>query len=185
MGLEISDRPDAALVRQAKRGQSEAFNALVRRWERKVYSFLAYLTGRPEEAFDMCQEAFLSAYRHLDQLKEPEKFPQWLFRIARNTAHSHARREREEETSLGDLDGIEGASSLRVGEGGRWERGDLRILVEKALAGLPLEQREAIVLKFYQGFKLAEIAEIQGCPVSTAKTRVYSGFEQLRKLIEG
>jgi RNA polymerase sigma-70 factor (ECF subfamily) len=52
-------------------------------------------------------------------------------------------------------------------------------------AGLPLEQREAIVLKFYQGFKLAEIAEIQGCPLSTAKTRVYSGFEQLRKFIVG
>jgi RNA polymerase sigma-70 factor (ECF subfamily) len=71
-----------------------------------------------------------------------------------------------------------------VGEAGQWERGDLKILVEKALAGLPLEQREAIVLKFYQGFKLAEIAEIQGCPVSTTKTRVYSGFEQLRKFIE-
>jgi len=49
---------------------------------------------------------------------------------------------------------------------------------------LTLEQREAIVLKFYQGFKLEEIAEIQGCPVSTAKTRVYAGFERMRKLIE-
>jgi len=184
LGLQISDRPDAALVREAKSGQPEAFNVLVRRWERKVYSFLVYLTGRPEDAFDMCQEAFLSAYRHLGQLKEADKFPQWLFRIARNTAHSHARREREEETSVGDLEATEHSSTVRVGEAGQWERGDLRILVEKALAGLPLEQREAIVLKFYQGFKLAEIAEIQGCPLSTAKTRVYSGFEQLRKLIE-
>jgi RNA polymerase sigma-70 factor (ECF subfamily) len=178
LGLQISDRPDAALVREAMSGQPEAFNVLVRRWERKVYSFLVYLTGRPEDAFDMCQEVFLSGYRHLGQLKDPHKFPQWLFRIARNTAHSHARREREEETSLKDLD-------LAEGEVGQWERGELRILVEKALAGLPLEQREAIVLKFYQGFKLAEIAEIQGCPLSTAKTRVYSGFEQLRKFIVG
>ena len=185
MRFQISDRPDAALVRDAMSGQAEAFNVLVRRWERKVYSFLVYLTGRPEEAFDMCQEVFLSAYRHLGQLKDPEKFPQWLFRIARNTAHSHARREREEGSSLGDFDVAEGSSKVRVGEAGQWQRGDLKILVEKALAGLPLEQREAIVLKFYQGFKLAEIAEIQGCPVSTAKTRVYSGFEQLRKFIEG
>jgi RNA polymerase sigma-70 factor (ECF subfamily) len=165
-------------------GQSEAFNVLVRRWERKVYSFLVYLTGRPEDAFDMCQEVFLSGYRHLGQLKDPDKFPQWLFRIARNTAYSHVRRTREEETSLNDLDGREDSCRARVGETGPWERGDLKILVEKALAVLPLEQREAIVLKFYQGFKLAEIAEIQGCPVSTAKTRVYSGFEQLRKFIE-
>ena len=185
MGLQISDRPDAALVREAMSGQPEAFNVLVRRWERKVYSFLVYLTGRPEDAFDMCQEVFLSAYRHLDQLKDPHKFPQWLFRIARNTAHSHARHEHEEETSLEDLDTVGDSSKLRAGTAGQWERGDLRILVEKALAGLPLEQREAIVLKFYQGFKLAEIAEIQGCPLSTVKTRVYSGFERLRKFIEG
>jgi RNA polymerase sigma-70 factor (ECF subfamily) len=185
LGLEISDRPDAALVREAVRGQPEAFNALVRRWERKVYSFLVYLTGRPEDAFDLCQEVFLSGYRHLGQLKDPHKFPQWLFRIARNAAHSHARRGREEETSLKVLDVAEGSSSLKLGEVGQWERGELRILVEKALAGLPLEQREAIVLKFYQGFKLAEIAEIQGCPLSTAKTRLYSGFEQLRKFIAG
>jgi RNA polymerase sigma-70 factor (ECF subfamily) len=185
LGLQISDRPDAALVRDAMSGQPEAFNVLVRRWERKVYSFLVYLTGRPEDAFDMCQEVFLSGYRHLGQLKDPHKFPQWLFRIARNTAHSHARREHEEETSLKDFDPAEGSSRVKLGEVGQWERGELRILVERALAGLPLEQREAIVLKFYQGFKLAEIAEIQGCPLSTAKTRVYSGFEQLRKFIEG
>jgi RNA polymerase sigma-70 factor (ECF subfamily) len=144
-----------------------------------------YLTGRPEDAFDMCQEAFLSGYRHLGQLKDPHKFPQWLFRIARNTALSHARQEREEETSLKDLDLAEDSSRVRVGEVGQWERGELKILVEKALAELPLEQREVIVLKFYQGFKLAEIAEIQECPLSTSKTRMYSGFEQLRKFIEG
>jgi len=185
LGFQISDRPDTALVGEAMSGHPEAFNALVRRWERKVYSFLVYLTGRPEDAFDMCQEVFLSGYRHLGQLKDPHKFPQWLFRIARNTAHSHARREREGEPGPEDLDAAEGSSNVRLGEAGHWERGELKILVEKALAGLPLDQREAIVLKFYQGFKLAEIAEIQGCPLSTAKTRVYSGFEHLRKIIAG
>lgn len=80
---------------------------------------------------------------------------------------------------------VEAPSSLRLGQTRQWERGDLKILVEKALAELPIEQREAIVLKFFQGFKLSEIAEIQGCPLSTAKTRMYAGFEQLRKLIEG
>ncbi len=184
MRFQLSDRPDAGLVRDAIRGQSEAFNVLVRRWERKVYSFLVYLTGRPEEAFDMCQEVFLSGYRHIRQLKDPDKFPQWLFRIARNTARSQARQNHGGETSLEDFDASEDPSSVRVGEVGQWERGDLKILVEKALAGLPVEQREAIVLKFYQGFKLAEIAEIQGCPLSTAKTRLYAGFEQLKKFIE-
>ena len=184
MATESSDRPDAVLVRDAKGGSPEAFNALVRRWERKVYSFLVYLTGRPDDAFDLCQEVFFSGYRHLDQLKDPDKFPQWLFRIARNAARSQARQAHEAETSLNDFELEEDSSPVRVGEAGRWEHGEMKILVEKALAELTLEQREAIVLKFYQGFKLEEIAEIQGCPVSTAKTRVYAGFERLRKLIE-
>ena len=184
LGIEISDRPDAALVRDAVRGHPEAFNVLVRRWERKIYSFLVYLTGQPEDALDMCQEVFLSGYRHLGQLKDVEKFPQWLFRIARNTARSHARHAHGAETSLDELDPADGSFGARVGEAGEWQQGEMKILVERALATLPLEQREAIVLKFYQGFKLEEIAEIQGCPLSTAKTRMYSGFERLRKLIE-
>jgi len=185
LGLEISDRPDGALIRDVMGGQPEAFNVLVRRWERKIYSFLVYLTGRPEDAFDMCQEVFLSSYRNLRQLKDPQKFPQWLFRIARNTAYSHARKEHHEETSLDDVEPAGDSPHVKVGETGQWKTGELKILVEKALAELPFEQREAIVLKFYQGFKLAEIAEIQGCPLSTAKTRMHSGFEQLRRLIEG
>ena len=184
MGREISDLPDAVLVRDAKSGSPEAFNALVRRWERKIYSFLVYLTGRPDDAFDLCQEVFLSGYRHLGQLKDPEKFSQWLFRIARNTARSEARRGQEAATSLNDVEPAEDSSPVRVGAVSGWAQGETKILVERALAELPLEQREAIVLKFYQGFKLEEIAEIQNCPVSTAKTRVYSGFERLRKLIE-
>ena len=183
MALPISDRSDAWLVREAMGGQPEAFNVLVRRWERKVYSYLVHLTGRPEDAFDLCQEAFISGFRNLRQLKEPEKFRPWLFRIAHNTAHSHARTARQEEAGLKALDPPGDTPPLRVGAGGPWEQGELKILVQKALAELPAEQREAIILKFYQGFKLAEIAEIQDCPLSTAKTRVYSGFEQLKRIM--
>ncbi len=180
----ISDRPDASLVRAVLTGEPEAFNVLVRRWERKIYSYLVYLTGRSEDAFDMCQEVFISSYRNLPRLKDPEKFRQWLFRIAHNTAHSHTREVRHEQAGIGQLAPAVDLPAVRVGDHGPWEQGELKILVEKALAELPVEQREAIVLKFYQGFKLAEIAEIQGCPLSTAKTRVYSAFEQLKKFIE-
>jgi RNA polymerase sigma-70 factor (ECF subfamily) len=183
--MSISDRPDAAVVREAMNGRPEAFNVLVRRWERKVYTFLVYLTGRPEDAFDMCQEVFLSGYRHIRQLKDPQKFPQWLFRIARNTALSHARQQRVAEAPLEETDAAEAPSRISLGQAGQWERGELKILVERALADLAVEQREAIVLKFFQGFNLSEIAEIQGCPLSTAKTRMYAGFEHLRKVIEG
>lgn len=181
---EISDRPDASLVRAVLAGEPEAFNVLVRRWERKIYSYLVHLTGCREEAFDLCQEVFIASYRNLPQLEDSEKFRHWLFRIAHNKANAHTRAARPQHADLQELDPAAAPSVLRVGDQGRWEHGELGILVEQALAELPVEQREAIVLKFYQGFKLAEIAEIQGCPLSTAKTRLYSAFEHLKKFIE-
>lgn len=184
MKLELVrfDRPDAELVREVLDGQPEVFNLLVRRWERRVYSYLVHLTGRPEDAFDMCQEVFLAGYRKLSGLRDPERFSQWLFRIAHNTAYSHGREARQQDAGLKDLGAV--SESAKAGEAQQWQNTERKILVEKVLEELPFEQREAIVLKFYQGFKLAEIAEIQGCPLSTVKTRVYSGFESLRKLIE-
>lgn len=186
--LPISDRSDAALVRDAVDGKPEAFNALVRRWERKVYSYLVYLTGQPEDALDMCQEVFVSAYQHLGRLRDVEGFRPWLFQIAHNTACSEMRRlrGRQFDEALDVVDETAGRSrrSSMPGDRTGWELSELKLVVEKALAALPVEQREAVILKVYQGFKFAEIAEIQNCPLSTVKTRVYTGFEQLRKFLE-
>ncbi len=182
--LRISDQPDASLVREAAGGKTEAFNALVTRWERRIYSYLVYLTGLPEDAFDMCQDVFLSAYKNLGQLRDAGTFQKWLFQIAHNTACSHMRRASGQAPELIE-DGPRSASStFRVGNATAWEHGELRLFVEKALGELPMEQREAIILKVYQGLKFTEIAEIQNCPLSTVKTRVYSGFEQLKRLLQ-
>ena len=186
MALPISDRSDAELVRDAINGRPEAFNALVRRWERKVYSYLVHLTGKPEDALDLCQDVFVSAFKNLPRLRQPQGFRPWLFQIAHNAARSDLRRPRGIEIEATD----EVRTSAPLSTSGLanrtgWEHGELKLLVEKALQSLPTEQREAIILKVYQGFKLTEIAEIQSCPLSTVKTRVYAGFEQLRKLLEG
>ncbi len=184
MGMPISDRPDGELVREVLGGQLEAFNVLVRRWERKIYTYIAHLTRQPEDAFDLCQEVFVSAYQHLDRLREPEKFSQWLFRIAHNTAYSHLRGVQDQGIHLTEVDSQNTPGELRLGDGTPFGRGELKLLVETALDGLPIEQREAVLLKVYHGFKFSEIAQIQSCPQSTVKTRVYTGFEQLRKLLQ-
>lgn len=171
-------------MRDVIAGKADAFNVLVRRWERKIYSYLVHLTGQPEDAFDLCQEVFISAYRHLGRLKDPEMFRPWLFHIAHNTACSELRRPSPQTAELSEADTANSPTTLRVGNGTGWAQGEIKLLVERALGELPVEQREAIILKVYQGFKLAEIAEIQNCPLSTAKTRVYSGFEQLKRWFE-
>ena len=180
----ISDRPDAALVQAVLSGEVEAFNALIRRWERKIYTYLVHLTRQPEDSFDLCQEVFVSAYRHLGRLQDREKFSSWLFRIAHNAAYSYLREARSPAAVLSENEAAGTPAETGAGNRPGWERVELKLLVEKALGSLPLEQREAIILKVYQGFKFSEIAEIQSCPPSTIKTRVYTGFQQLKKLIE-
>lgn len=182
--IPISDRSDALLVREVRAGSPEAFNLLVRRWERKVYSYLVYLTGQSEDAFDLCQEVFVAAYANIGRLRTPEIFRQWLFQIAHNTAYSHLRKERVRGAVPYEVDPRGVPPTFRLMDGALWERAESKLLVEKALAALPVDQREAIVLKFYQGFKFDEIAEIQKCPVSTIKTRFYAGFDQLRKILK-
>jgi len=180
----ISDRPDASLVRDVLAGSVEAFNVLVRRWERRVYSYLVYLTGHPEDAFDLSQEVFISAYANIGRLRRPEVFRQWLFQIAHNTAYSHLRTEKSKADVTFETDTHDVPSSSQFMDGSQWESAESKLLVDKALAALPLEQHEAIVLKFYQGFNFDEIAEIQSCPVSTIKTRFYAGLDQLRKIMK-
>jgi RNA polymerase sigma-70 factor, ECF subfamily len=184
VALPFSDRPDALLARDAKGGSSEAFNALVRRWERKIYGYLVYVTGQSEDAFDLCQEVFIAAYANLGRLQKPEMFRPWLFKIAHNTAYSHLRKGKGREAVALEAEPLGVTPAFRLNGGALLERAESKLLVEKALAALPADQREALVLKFYQGFKFDEISEIQDCPISTVKTRFYTSFEQLRKILK-
>ena len=178
--------PDAKLVRQARRGDLDAFNTLVARWEKRLYNYLLRLLRNREDALDQCQEAFFKAYRSLASLEDAEKFPQWLFRIAHNLAFSHLRQhepalsadswpEDDREGALARSDAVmQGPAGLAM---------EVEFTVAKALESLPPEQREAIVLKVYYGFQFTEIAEILGCPLSTAKSRIYAGLAQLKDML--
>ena len=181
--------PDAQLVRRARRGDLEAFNALVSRWEKRLYNYLLRLLRHREDSLDVCQEAFFKAYRSLATLEEAEKFPQWLFRIAHNLAFSHLRRNEPAQNADGwPEDDREGAlarsdSALSLSHAGQMYGLELEFTVAKALEALSPEQREAIILKVYYGFQFTEIAEILACPLSTVKSRIYAGFAQLKEML--
>ena len=172
---------DARLVRAARAGDPESFNRLIARWEKRLYNYLWRMTRSADEALDLMQETFLRAYRELRRLEEPERFAGWLFRIAHNQAGSHFRRASLAQRHL-DSAGEEAATeAISLGEGAALDELELRVEVERALASLDPEQREVVVLKVVEGFKFEEIAEILDCPLSTVKSRVYAGFEQMRR----
>lgn len=180
--------PDAKLVRRARRGDLDAFNALVSRWEKRLYNYLLRLLRNREDALDVCQEAFFKAYRNLSALEDAEKFPQWLFRIAHNLAFSVLRQNEPARNAEGwpadDREGALARNDAVQGQGaGSLFAVEVEFTVARALETLPPEQREAIVLKVYYGFQFTEIAEIMSCPLSTAKSRIYAGLAQLKDML--
>jgi RNA polymerase sigma-70 factor (ECF subfamily) len=168
---EVED-PD--LIARTRRGKVEAYNILVSRCEKRVFNYLLRLVGDREDAMDLSQEVFLKAYQNLGKLADPSRFGPWLFRIAHNEAYSLLRRKRPE-VELG----AESVAASRP----RLEPIEATLAVRRALARLSDDQREAIVLKIYQGFKFEEMAQVLDCPVSTVKSRVYAALDLLKETL--
>jgi RNA polymerase sigma-70 factor, ECF subfamily len=180
---------DADLIRKAGvrsgPGAVEAFNLLVSRWEKPLYNYLLRLTGNREDALDLTQDVFLKAYQNLRKLEDPSRFAPWLYRIAHNEAYSLFRKRRPEaEWPPDSREGPGGSNAepdieIAAGAGPVFPI-ELTLAVTSALNRLSPDQREAVVLKIYQGFKFEEMAEILGCPVSTLKSRLYTALEILK-----
>ena len=172
---------DADLIRKARGGDVEAFNLLISRWDKRVYNYLLRILRNREDALDLSQDVFLKAYQNLRKLDDPERFAAWLFRIAHNEAYSLFRKRKPE----GELERPDQQSAqpseraVRTGGTGVFPI-ELSIAVSTALDRLSADQREAVVLKVYQGFKFEEMAEILSCPVSTVKSRLYTALELLK-----
>ena len=169
---------DADLIRQAARGGVEAYNLLVSRWEKRVYNYLLRITGNREDALDLAQDVFLKAYQNLGKLGDPSRFAPWLYRIAHNEAYSLFRK-RKPEADVEDLQPEGTEIGITVGGGSVFPM-ELSLAVSSALERLSPEQREAVILKIYQGFKFEEMSEILSCPVSTVKSRLYVALDLLK-----
>jgi len=176
---------DEELVARSIGGDVDSFNQLILRWERPIYALAYRVIGREEDARDVCQETFLRAFRALPGFKGQAKFSSWLYRIALNLCRDWIRRQRRaplmqppEGVELVDLASERGPSESIEELVARQE---LSAIVEQAMALLSEEQRTAIILKEYHGMTFQEIADLQGCPLSTVKTRLYQGLTVLRR----
>jgi RNA polymerase sigma-70 factor (ECF subfamily) len=184
-GLTITDEE---LVARSMDGDVDSFNQLIKRWERPIYALAYRVIGREDEARDVCQETFLRAYRAINGFKGQAKFSSWLYRIALNLCRDWIRRQRRtptvqvpEDVDIADLAAERGPSESIETLVARREMGRA---VAAAMARLPEEQRTAIILKEYHGLTFQEIADMQGCPLSTVKTRLYQGLSVVRRQLE-
>ena len=179
---------DEELVSRSVSGDHDSFNQLVVRWQRPIFALAYRVIGHEEDARDICQETFLRAFRGIKGFKGEAKFSSWLYRIALNLCRDKNRSAQRsplnkvsDDVDVLDLAPADVAGSSLEDQVGWSELGNE---VSRAMMTIPDEQRTAIVLKEYQGLTFREIADFQGCPVSTVKTRVYQGLTRLRQELE-
>ena len=184
--MEISDDQ---IIERTLAGETDAFGLLVRRWERPIYGLSLRMLGRDEDARDVCQETFLAAFRNLRKFRGDAKFSSWLYRIALNACHTRLRKGNGAvETSLDHEDDagrrFELADHRAEFAAERLHRDQRAALIKKALQALPTEMRQIIIMKEYEELTFAEIAEILDIPVSTVKSRLYTGLQLMRSRLE-
>ncbi|HZT58283.1 MAG TPA: sigma-70 family RNA polymerase sigma factor [Pyrinomonadaceae bacterium] len=182
-------KTDEQLVERALAGDSDAFGEVVRRWERKIYALNYGILGSVEDARDAAQETFIAAYRNLQGFRGEAKVSSWLHRIAVNQCISRQRRARvRAETGIEDEVKATGERFLSTGErespASATEKRERTEAVRKAVASLPPELREVVVMKEFEDLTFQEIADALQIPLSTVKSRLYTALKQLRMRLE-
>lgn len=168
------------LVAEARDGDRSAFDALVRRTWADTYSLAFRLTGNAEDARDVCQEAYLRAYRGLRRFRGDARFTTWLYRITANCASTQLGRRRRHRHEELDEDLELSDPSPSIDPVNRSESASLRDAVQKALAALPPKLRTVVVLRDIYDLSHEVIAAELGISVSAAKVRLHRARHRLR-----
>lgn len=176
---EVSDRD--LMDRFAGRGDESAFDALVRRWDRRILAYLAKSAGDLEAAEDMRQDVFIRVYRYGASYDPAYAFSTWVFRIARNVLNDWLTkngRRRETAAAEGVVEELPDP-----GDGAREQlsREERREAVRGLIAELDAEERELLYLKFEMEMSYAEIGRVIDAPATTVKSRAYKLLGVLRR----
>lgn len=169
---------DAALVSRVLTGEKEAYGILMDRYRDRFGRYATHLLGDRHEAEDVLQDTFLRGYRFLSQCEDPDRFGAWLFRILVNrcrTAHGSRRRS-------GPMLTLDEEPNLPA-PGSAAEDSAWREEIQRALACLPRDQREAFLLKYVEDLSYEEMESMTGAGTSALKMRVKRACDRLRDLL--
>ncbi|MGC8989017.1 MAG: sigma-70 family RNA polymerase sigma factor [Verrucomicrobiia bacterium] len=178
---------DAVLVAGAKRGDLDAYDELVRRYQERIYSAMYHMTSNHEDASDLTQESFIKAYRALKSFKGDSSFFTWLYRIAINRAINFLKqRKHVHEMSLDDIDlNAEHDPDIVALISEKTPRrqaalSELQVRLNEAMQKLSEPHRLVVTLHDIQGLPHEEIGRIMNCNVATVRTRLFYARQQLQ-----
>lgn len=180
----MDQETDAEVVADVLRGDRQAYAKIIDAYKGPIFNLAFRMTGRHEDADDLTQETFIRAYQKLHQFDREKKFFTWLYTIGINLIRSHLRKKARNDF-LRATDCIIPESPIQRddgGEGGLLSE-DCMNKLEENMRNLPVDMREAIILKYQQDLTFEEIADITGDSISAVKMRVYRGLEKLKQLM--
>jgi RNA polymerase sigma-70 factor (ECF subfamily) len=180
---------DSELIERARKGDDAAFSQVVQAYRKRILGTIARLIGRPEDVEDVGQEVFLRLYYSLDQLRTPEVFEAWMYRLTVNAAYDYLRRrKRRGEARMSDLSEQQvlwadaAAGTEREHEAQRRKR--VRELVDSLLRSVSKEDRILLTLKEIEGLSLKELEKVYGVNENALKVRLFRARQRVLKVYE-
>lgn len=174
---------DSELVEKLRKGNVQAFDCLYEKYKNPVLKMAYLISGNAQDSEDIAQETFVICFLHIKELKEAASFRPWLYQILTRTAWKYCKKKSKEIPKEDLMEKMENVAS---------KESSLDLIIRKEQAkdiwkvidGLHIKQRTAIILYYYQDFSTKEIAGIMHCMEGTVKSRLFTGRNHIKKLVE-
>tara|TARA_R110001583_G_scaffold164447_1_gene316960 strand:+ start:41770 stop:42348 length:579 start_codon:yes stop_codon:yes gene_type:complete len=185
---------DLQLIQRIQNGEQQAFSLLVRKYQTRVANILTRYVRSSGDIPDVSQEVFIKVYKSLPNFRGDSAFYTWLFRITVNTAKnyltSQSRRPPASDIDAEEADSYDGSGALKdhANPEAILHSQEVKRVILKVIGDLPDELKSAITLRELEGLSYDEIAQIEGCPIGTVRSRIFRAREaidkQLKPLLE-
>lgn len=183
---ELASMEDKELAMLLKGGNDGAFDEIVRRFQGRVYAAAYRVTGNREDALDVAQDALIKVYKKIDLWQPTGGFLSWVLRIATNQAFDHLRRKKrrhQEQLEENVLNESEGApvEPAAFDTGAEVRAREIEDRIRDTLVALSPMQRKVFVMRHFEGFPLADIAEELQCTVGSVKVHLFRAVKKVRE----
>jgi len=178
---------DNTLIKLVKSGHSEIYDEIVKRYEKKLFSYIYRLVGNKEEAEDILQNVFVKAYKNIKTFDIERKFSSWIYRIAHNEAINFLKKKNKRrfvswEDIVTSKDKLETKSEERSPID-IWIREESRLQIQEALGHLPEKYQKVLLFRYFSEKSYEEIGKLIGSPVNTVGTIINRAKKKLMVVI--